>query len=151
MTRIGMAALVLTAAVGVTGCSATRMFTRDQLVATPTACVPQRFDIYFADSEAGLTTAATMAIDAAAKLVEGCRINRVQVLGLADARGGASANQDLSERRARAVAAALTRAGWPAPVFDVTAAGDSGATTDTGVREPLRRRTEVLVEAMPPA
>jgi peptidoglycan-associated lipoprotein len=151
MKRIGLAALALAAATMVSGCGATRYFTRDQLVATPATCVPQRFDIYFADSEAGLTPAATQAITAAADLLKGCQINRVQVLGLADARGGQSANLSLSERRAQAVAAALAQAGWPAPAFDVSAAGDTGATTDTGVREPLRRRTEVLVEAVAPS
>ena len=49
------------------------------------------------------------------------------------------------------MAAELERAGWPAPVFDVSAAGDAGATTDTGVREPLRRRTEVIVDAVNPS
>jgi len=149
-----MRAIVVTAAVlaglGLSGCGATKIFTRDQLVATPATCVSQRFDVYFADSEAGLTPSARQAIAATADLLKGCRINRVQVLGLADARGGQAANLSLSERRAQAVAAALTEAGWPAPAFDVSAAGDTGATTDTGVREPLRRRTEVLVEASNP-
>ncbi|WP_156367692.1 OmpA family protein [Brevundimonas sp. Leaf363] len=149
-----MRAIVVTAAVlagvGLSGCGMTKMSTREQLVATPATCVAQRFDVYFADSEAGLTPAARQAIGATAELLKGCKINRVQVLGLADARGGQAANLNLSERRAQAVAAALTEAGWPAPVFDVSAAGDSGATTDAGVREPLRRRTEVLVEAVNP-
>ena len=45
----------------------------------------------------------------------------------------------LSERRAQAVAEALTAAGWPAPAFEVEAVGDEGAVTDAGVREPMRQ------------
>jgi len=81
--------------------------------------------------------------------LQGCEIRKVQVVGLSDARGGAEANQSLSERRAVAVAEALTAAGWPAPVFDVDAVGDEGAVADSGVREPMRRRTEVLIDAAP--
>ena len=50
----------------------------------------------------------------------------------ADARGGPTANLDLSERRALAVADALTAAGWPSPVFNVVVAGESGSVTAEG-------------------
>jgi outer membrane protein OmpA-like peptidoglycan-associated protein len=122
---------------------------RRAVVSEPEVCSARRFEVYFADSEAGLTESAREAIGMAAAQLQGCEIRRVQVIGLADARGGASANQDLSERRARAVAEAFTAAGWPAPAFDVDAVGDTGAVTDSGAREPMRRRTEVLVEAAP--
>ena len=81
--------------------------------------------------------------------LQGCDIRAVRVMGLADARGGQAANLSLSERRARTVAEALTGAGWPAPVLDVMAGGDTGAADADGVRAPMRRRTEVLVEAAP--
>ena len=61
----------------------------------------------------------------------------------------AAANMTLSQQRARAVAQALTRAGMPAPVFEVAAAGDAGAVTPSGQDELLRRRTEVIVEVAP--
>ncbi|CAN5141055.1 hypothetical protein BH09PSE1_BH09PSE1_09940 [soil metagenome] len=122
---------------------------RTELVATPNRCAPMRFEIYFADSEARLTEPARQAIGLTAAQLQPCTIKSVRVIGLADARGGAEANQSLSERRAETVAQALTGAGWPAPVFDVTAAGDTGAADAAGIREPLRRRTEVLVEAVP--
>jgi outer membrane protein OmpA-like peptidoglycan-associated protein len=123
---------------------------RDALVAAPTTCTPKRFEVYFAEGEARLTPAAREAIGMTAAQLQGCDIRAVQVLGLADASGGSSANQSLSERRAVAVAEALQGAGWPAPAFDVTAVGDEGAVTAEGTQEPMRRRTEVLVEAMPP-
>ena len=50
--------------------------------------------------------------------------------------------------RALAVAEALEAAGWPAPAFELGAVGDAGATTAAGTNEPLRRRTEVVVEAV---
>ena len=145
---IGAAAI---ACGGLAGCETTRgLFTdRSQIVANPSACAPKRFEIYFADSEARLTEPARQAIGLTATQLQGCTIRSVKVLGLSDARGGAEANQDLSERRAMAVAEALAAAGWPSPAFDVGAAGDEGAANSAGVREPLRRRTEVLVEAAP--
>jgi outer membrane protein OmpA-like peptidoglycan-associated protein len=137
------------AAVAMAGCSGTGFRDRSDLVAEPSACVEKRFEVYFADSEARLTEPARQAIGMTAAQLQGCDIRKVQVLGLSDARGGAAANQDLSERRAQAVAEALTAAGWPAPVFEVEAAGDTGAVGDSGVREPMRRRTEVLIDAVP--
>jgi peptidoglycan-associated lipoprotein len=144
---IGFAGLVL--AVGLSGCGVTRFMDRSAVVTEPSACSTKRFEVYFADSEARLTGAARQAIGMTAAQLQGCDIRKVQVIGLSDARGGASANQSLSERRAQAVAEALTAAGWPAPAFEVEAVGDEGAVTDAGVREPMRRRTEVLVEAIP--
>lgn len=139
----------LAVAVGLSGCGVTRFMDRTAVVTEPSACTAKRFEVYFADSEARLTEAARQAIGMAAAQLQGCNIRKVQVLGLADARGGATANQSLSERRAVAVAEALTAAGWPAPVFEVEAAGEAGAADATGVREPMRRRTEVLIDAIP--
>ena len=82
-------------------------------------------------------------------MLKTCDVRRVQVLGLADATGGSAANLSLSQQRARSVAQALNTAGLPAPVFDVAAAGDVGAVTTEGAAEPLRRRTEVAIDAHP--
>ena len=144
---IGFAGLAV--AVGLSGCGVTRFMDRSAVVAEPSPCTAKRFEVYFADSEARLTESARQAIGMTAAQLQGCDIRKVQVLGLADARGGATANLSLSERRAQAVAEALTAAGWPAPAFEVAAVGDEGAVTDAGVREPMRRRTEVLIEAVP--
>ena len=139
----------LAVALGLSGCGVTRFMDRSAVVTEPSACAARRFEVYFADSEARLTESARQAIGMTAAQLQGCEIRKVQVIGLSDARGGATANLSLSESRARAVAEALTAAGWPAPAFDVDAVGDEGAVTDNGVREPMRRRTEVLVEAAP--
>ena len=137
------------AAVALAGCSTMGAPSRDALVAEPSACSAKRFDIYFAEDQAALTDAARTAIGLTATQLQGCRIKTVQVLGLASSTGSADANLVLSEQRALSVAEALTAAGWPAPAFELVAAGDQGATTASGVSEPLRRRTEVLVDAGP--
>ncbi len=140
----GLVAVGLTAA----GCNLAPTLNRSDIVAEPSACQAKRFEVYFAEGEARLTDVARQAIGLTATQLQGCRIDKVQVIGLADASGGASANQTLSERRAIAVAEALEAAGWPAPAFDIGGVGAEGATT-AGVNEPMRRRTEVLVEASP--
>jgi peptidoglycan-associated lipoprotein len=122
---------------------------RSDLVVEPSACTAKRFEVYFAEKRGAADRAGAAGHRLTAAQLQGCDIRKVQVLGLADARGGAEANLDLSERRAMAVAEALAAAGWPAPVFEVDAAGDAGAVTASGVREPMRRRTEVLIEAVP--
>ena len=122
---------------------------RSELVSEPQVCTGPRFDVYFRDSEAGLTDAARHAIAMTATQLQGCEIRKVNVIGLADARGGPTANLDLSERRALAVAEALEAAGWPSPVFSLVVAGESGSVTADGTSEPMRRRTEVLVDAVP--
>lgn len=124
--------------------------TRDQLVSNPVACGERRFEVYFDNDRDALTTAAVQAIQLHADQLRSCQIDRVQVTGLADARGGASVrNQTLSARRAQAVADALAVAGLPAPAFEVSAAGADGA-SQGGVNDPLRRRTEVVIHARTP-
>lgn len=121
---------------------------REALVGSESPCMPLRFDVYFVEGQARLTDAASTAIGAAANQVRDCDVRRVRVLGLADATGTAGANMTLSQRRARETAQALAAAGLPAPAFDVVAAGDAGATAADGASEPLRRRTEILIEAV---
>lgn len=142
--------LVGTAALAaLSGCSSVGNSGPDTLVATPSACMAKRFDIYFQEDQTRLTDAARTAIGLTATQLQGCHIQSVKVLGLASATGTTDNNLVLSERRAVAVAEALAAHGWPAPAFELAAAGDSGAVTPSGVAEPLRRRTEVLVEATP--
>jgi outer membrane protein OmpA-like peptidoglycan-associated protein len=147
-SRLGVVGL---AAAGLAGCTLSDGVFRDRsaLVTEPSACSAKRFDIYFDDGSARLTMAAREAIGLTATQLQGCEIQHVRVVGLADASGASQSNMTLSQRRARAVAEALGAAGWPNPAFDVTAGGDEGSVAESGVREPLRRRTEVLVEAAP--
>ncbi|WP_298744167.1 OmpA family protein [uncultured Brevundimonas sp.] len=144
----GLILLFGAGALAVAGCAGGPA-ARGDLIAEPSACAPQRFDIYFRDGEAGLTDAARHAIGLTATQLQGCAIRKVEVVGLADARGGPDANLDLSERRAVAVKEALEAAGWPAPAFSLMVAGESGSVAAGGVSEPMRRRTEVVVDAAP--
>ncbi|OGN49889.1 MAG: cell envelope biogenesis protein OmpA [Caulobacterales bacterium RIFOXYB1_FULL_67_16] len=145
MRHLGMAGL---AGVLALGACATPM-RREAIVTGESPCAPVRFDIYFRENEARLTEAAAQAVEAAAGVLRTCEVRSVQVLGLADATGASEANLSLSQRRARTVAEALGAAGLPTPAFEVAAAGDTGATTATGAAEPLRRRTEIVVDARP--
>jgi len=141
--------ILLAGLLAVAGCAAPGFEKRSDLVVEPSACTAKRFEVYFTEGEARLTGPARQAIGMTAAQLQGCDIRKVQVLGLASATGDAAENMDLSQRRALAVAEALTAAGWPAPVFDLNAAGDSGAVAPGGVNEPMRRRTEVLIDAAP--
>ena len=144
MAMAGAAALVLT------GCESSGLFRdRSDLVSTPTTCTAQRFDIYFSEGEARLTDPALQAIRLTADQLRDCDIRKVQVIGLASATGSSSANQGLSERRPIPVTGALRAAGSPPPAFEIAVQGDTGAVTADGRAEPLRRRTEVLVDAAP--
>lgn len=147
--RFVILAATAAAIAGLSACASGGAPARESIVAAPTDCRSQTFEVYFADGEARLTETARQVIGLTATQLQGCDIQRVQVIGLADASGAASLNQTLSQRRATAVAEALAAAGWPTPVFEVAAAGGQGATVAPGVAEPLRRRTEVIVTAAP--
>lgn len=147
MKRLGLM-LTGAGALAAAGCAETP-WSRGPLVAEPSACAPQKFDVYFREGEARLTDPALHAIGLTATQLQGCDIRKVEVIGLADATGRPEANLDLSERRALAVTEALAAAGWPTPVFSLVAAGQSGSVAAGGAVEPMRRRTEVLVDAAP--
>jgi outer membrane protein OmpA-like peptidoglycan-associated protein len=122
---------------------------RDDLVAEPSACGNRSFEVYFAESAAQLTPPARQAVDLVADQMVGCDITKVTVIGLASATGTPEANMNLSQRRAQTVVAEFESRGWPAPAFQLDAAGDTGAVTPDGTMEPLRRRTQVFIESRP--
>lgn len=142
---VGIAAAAL--ALGACATNGSGYKTRDALVA-PVNCANQTFEIYFDEGQTRLAPAALTLLQMRGQQLSGCDIRKVSVTGLASATGDSSANQALSERRAQAVSEALAAQGWPAPVFEVSAVGSEGA-RDGQVNEPLRRRTEVTVEAVP--
>jgi outer membrane protein OmpA-like peptidoglycan-associated protein len=140
---IASAALAATLA----GCAGRQPPARADLVAEPGPCGPRRFEVYFEEGRDRLTPPALQAIGLTATELQGCTIRRASVLGLADATGDSETNMALSRRRAEAVAGAFEAAGWPRPVFELAAAGDAGAMR-RGTEEPLRRRTEVVIDAV---
>ena len=69
----------------------------------------------------------------------------VEVTGHTDTAGSARHNQDVSERRARAVAAVLVDAGVPADRITAVGKGETEpmVATGDGVREPSNRRVVI--------
>ena len=131
------------------GCMPNAAPLKPMAVAPRPACTDVVFPIYFAEGSDQLTAGADQVIGSEAAIVKGCRIGYVSVLGLTDAAGAASKNLDLSRRRADTVARALAAAGLPAPKFEVSGQGETGALTDKGRPVPLRRKTEVVIHALP--
>ena len=146
--RVSAATLLASAAVLNAGCMSNAPL-KPMPVAGQPACTDVVFPIYFAEGSDQLTPGADQVIGSEAATVRGCRIGYVSVLGLTDAIGPASKNLDLSKRRAATVAKALAAAGLPAPKFEVSGAGESGATSDSGKPVPLHRKTEVVIHALP--
>jgi outer membrane protein OmpA-like peptidoglycan-associated protein len=112
-------------------------------------CTAASFPIYFETGSAQLTAPAREALAGSLRMLGGCKASRVQVLGLADADGGAQRNLALSQQRARVVAAAVAAAGLPAAEFDLEGLGEAGARTPQRRAEPLRRRAEVFISIAP--
>ncbi|MDO8411448.1 MAG: OmpA family protein [Phenylobacterium sp.] len=117
----------------------------DRPLVEDTSCADVSAEIYFQPDSADLGPDAQRLINAAAEQAQGCTVTRVDVLGLADAPGTASANLTLSQARAEAVTAALAAARLPAAQFHVQAAGDAGAVTQDGLTRPMRRRVEIVL------
>jgi len=121
-----------------------RVTNRNAVVAAP-ACQDFSFPIYFETGADRLTAAALQVIDDNSARVRACRVAQLNVTGLADADGSAADNLELSRRRATAVARALAARGYPAPSFEVAAAGEAGATGPRGTATPMRRVAQVSV------
>ena len=136
-----------TGALALAGCASAPL--KPMANASRPSCTDQVFPIYFAEGSDQLTPVASQVIGDQAAAVRGCRIGYVSVLGLTDSAGGAAHNLDLSRRRAATVAHALAAAGLPAPKFEVSGVGENGAVSDSGRPVPLRRKTEVVIHALP--
>lgn len=119
-----------------------------ELVEAPPRCVETAVPVYFEPGSHDLTDEGRTLLAQAASEARGCLIDRVVVVGLADAAGEPAANLELSKRRAHAVTATLAALGLPAAEFRLSASGDQGAVTDAGA-EPLRRRVDVILQMRP--
>lgn len=115
--------------------------------APPAAEEPERFVVYFPFDRDAITPDARQTIRAAAAYQH--RVGgRVIVVGHTDTRGSEAYNQALSERRARAVRAALGEAGVDLSGVEMDWRGKHDLAVDTGdnVRERRNRRVTILVE-----
>ncbi len=104
--------------------------------------------VFFDWDRAELSEHARQIIANAAENVPRVQVTRIAVNGYTDTSGSPGYNQELSLRRARAVAAELVRDGVPR---DLIAIQGFGAThllvpTGPGVREPQNRRVEIMLQ-----
>jgi outer membrane protein OmpA-like peptidoglycan-associated protein len=123
----------------------------DAMAAVEKALVSGVDDVYlvfFAFDSSELTPVAATVVDEVVDAWRQGRPARVMLAGHADRAGPESYNLRLSERRARAVAAALTAGGVPADALDVQWFGESNPRVPTpdGQREPQNRRVEITFE-----
>lgn len=136
--RVATGAFCLVGALALGGCQGWgEKLTRDN------RCGPVSAEIYFEPDSAELGPDAHRLISATAQRAEGCVVEGVDVLGLADATGTPDANLTLSQARAATVTAALSQAGLPEAAFVTQAAGQLNAVTPEGVDRPMRRRVDI--------
>jgi OOP family OmpA-OmpF porin len=102
--------------------------------AAVTGDLPGAYQVFFGSGRSDLDPEALVLIDEAARGAAAARAERVEVIGYADRSGDLASNQQLSERRAEAVASALTQAGVPARAIEVRAGGPTGVRDDRASR-----------------
>lgn len=108
---------------------------------------PLSLIVYFDYDKSNLTPeAANLIREASARALQN-DITAVVVAGHTDRSGGSAYNQALSERRAAVVRDALIANGVPADKVRVESFGEDrpAKPTEDGVREPLNRRSEVVI------
>ena len=108
---------------------------------------PINFTVYFDYDKSNLTPQASTLIQEAASRALQNDIETVVVSGNTDTSGSSAYNQALSERRARVVREALIANGVSADSIRTEAYGETNLAKPTadGVREPLNRRSEVVI------
>jgi outer membrane protein OmpA-like peptidoglycan-associated protein len=119
-----------------------------EMIVSPTACADFTVTIYFSRGSRRLNREADTLLAEAAKQAFGCRVNSVEVEGLADAPGGPGINQALSKARTLAVTRVLILHGFSGFRFDPVDIGAGGQTRDD-MANPLRRRVEVRFHLAP--
>ncbi len=110
-------------------------------------CEDVAFVVYFEWDQSFLTDQARGIISQAADRAAECGVASVTIEGHADRSGAASYNVGLSERRADAVEQELIAQGVAASNITTEAFGETQPAVETpdGVREPLNRRSEVVI------
>ena len=103
--------------------------------------------MYFEFNKSGLTPEASAVLDRAVADAAKCNYKTVNVSGNTDTSGSAQYNEGLSASRAQIVADGLTARGVAASLISQEALGESkpAVATQDGVKEPLNRRTEVVI------
>ena len=116
--------------------------------AAPAPAVTKTYLVFFDWDKATLTPRANQVIDQAASDSRTTEITTIEVSGYTDTSGSPAYNQDLSMRRAEAVAGKLVSDGVPASEITVQGFGDTQLLVQTGaaVREPQNRRVEIVLK-----
>lgn len=111
------------------------------------AAEPIQFIVYFDYDKSNLTPQASSLVQEAASRALQFDVDSVVIAGNTDTSGSSAYNQALSERRARIVRDALIANGISADAIRTEAFGESNPAkpTSDGVREPLNRRSEVVI------
>jgi outer membrane protein OmpA-like peptidoglycan-associated protein len=105
------------------------------------------FVVYFEWDRSDITDQAASVIQMAAQRAAECGVAAVTIEGHADRSGSATYNEGLSQRRAEAVRERLVQQGIAAGNITTEAFGETQPAVETpdGVREPLNRRSEVVI------
>lgn len=108
---------------------------------------PARFILYFRHDSADLTRGSEAQLQVVLRTIRERSPVDISVVGHTDTLGESDYNARLSLKRARAVAAILTRNGVDASILDITSHGKNNPLVPTGdqVSEPRNRRVEVTV------
>jgi len=111
------------------------------------SCPTAQFVVYFEFNKSDLTPEASAVLDRAVADAAKCNYKTVNVSGNTDTSGSAQYNEGLSASRAQIVADGLTARGVAASLISQEALGESkpAVATQDGVKEPLNRRTEVVI------
>lgn len=118
-------------------------------VASPNTPQPARnFMLFFGNDQALLTPDGDVLVHEAAAAAKANPNARITVAGHADTSGKTAYNQELSQRRAATVKAALMREGVNEAAISVVGRGEEQllVSTPDGVREPKNRRVEIIVQ-----
>jgi OmpA-OmpF porin, OOP family len=116
-------------------------------VAAPAPAPARSYLVFFDWDKADLTDRAKSIVKEAADNSTRVQVTRIEVNGYTDTSGKPSYNQNLSVRRAKAVAGELVRDGVPQNVINIQGFGDTHllVATGPGVREPQNRRVEIII------
>ena len=115
--------------------------------AVPAAEAARTYLVFFDWDRADLTPRARQVVAEAAAATTRTQVTRIEVNGFTDTSGTAAYNQNLSIRRAQAVANELVRAGVPKAAISIQGFGQTRLLVPTaaGVREPQNRRVEIIL------
>lgn len=108
---------------------------------------PSRYTIYFGHNRADLTAEANSVVDEIVNALYGYASPLLNIIGHTDTSGSKAYNQRLAEKRANAVANALSARGVARESMRVSARSELAPAVSTGdsVREALNRRVEIEI------